>query len=167
MTSCEREKPEAADPKGSLPTSRVLRFQPAASPTAAAGWVGVEPVAYKPPANHHCGVLRHTLVGERGERTAFHLRYFEIGPGGNTSLEHHEHEHVVIVLRGQGEVRLGQSWQSVGVGDLIYVAPHEVHQLRNPSMDEPFGFFCIVDAQRDVPVAAEEAAPSCDAFAAR
>jgi len=31
------------------------------------------------------------------------------------------------------------------------VAPEEVHQLRNPA-DEPFGFLCIVDHERDRPV---------------
>jgi ribulose-bisphosphate carboxylase large chain len=96
-------------------------------------------------------------VGETGERTAFHLRYFEIGPGGNTTLEHHQHEHVVVVLRGQGEVLLAEPSSSqpevytVGFGDTIYIAPWAIHQLRNPG-PEPFGFLCLVDAQRDRPV---------------
>jgi ribulose-bisphosphate carboxylase large chain len=91
-------------------------------------------------------------VGEQGERTAFHVRYFEISPGGFTSLEHHGHEHVVVVLRGTGEVRLGAALYPVGVGDTVYIAPQAVHQLRNPSAVEPFGFLCVVDAQRDAPV---------------
>ena len=41
----------------------------------------------------------------------------------------------------------------IGCGDAIYVAPHEPHQFRNPSADEPLGFLCIVDAERDRPVA--------------
>ena len=39
----------------------------------------------------------------------------------------------------------------VGFGDTVYVAPHEVHQLRNASATEPFGFLCMVDAERDRP----------------
>ena len=37
-------------------------------------------------------------------------------------------------------------------GDAVYVAPDEVHQFRNPSATEPFGFLCVVDAERDRPV---------------
>jgi ribulose-bisphosphate carboxylase large chain len=107
---------------------------------------------YKQAADHHCGVLRSVLVGDGGERTAFHLRYFEIGPGGFTTLEHHEHEHAVVVLRGRGAVRLGEAVHPLAFGDAVYVAPHEVHQLHNPSASEPFGFLCLVDAERDRPV---------------
>jgi hypothetical protein len=33
---------------------------------------------------------------------------------------------------------------------VLYVAPDVPHQLINP-YNEPFGFFCIVDAERDRP----------------
>jgi ribulose-bisphosphate carboxylase large chain len=92
------------------------------------------------------------LVGKAGEGTAFHVRYFEIAPGGFSSLEEHGHEHAVVVLRGRGQVQLGEMVHDLGFGDTVYVAPHEVHQFRNPSPDEPFGFLCMVDAQRDRPV---------------
>jgi quercetin dioxygenase-like cupin family protein len=81
----------------------------------------------------------------------FHLRYFEIEPGGYTTYERHKHQHVVVALRGQGEVRLGDRWEPVNYGDVVYVAPNEPHQFR-ASGDEPFGFFCIVTADRDRPV---------------
>jgi quercetin dioxygenase-like cupin family protein len=93
-----------------------------------------------------------TLVGDGGASTRFHVRYFEIAPGGFTSLEKHRHEHVILVLRGGGQVQLGGETQDVGYGDTVYVAPQEPHQFRNPSTSEPFGFLCIVDAERDRPV---------------
>jgi ribulose-bisphosphate carboxylase large chain len=116
-------------------------------------WQGVPVIAYKAPDATHCGVSRTVLAGETGERTAFHVRYFEIAPGGHTTLERHAHEHVVVVLRGRGEVRLGGDCHGLSRGDAVYVAPNEVHQLRNASPDEPFGFLCMVDANRDRPVA--------------
>lgn len=125
--------------------SRVLHFQDGCR------WEGVPAAEYKGAADHWCGITRMTLVGEAGEATAFHLRYFEIAPNGFSSLEHHAHEHVVVVLRGQGQVQLGQQVHDLGYGDTVYVAPHEVHQFRNLSA-EPFGFLCIVDARRDQPV---------------
>jgi quercetin dioxygenase-like cupin family protein len=126
--------------------SRVLRFQPDFR------WEGVPVLDYKAPANHWCGIQRTLLVGEHGETTQFHVRYFEIAPGGFSSLEHHGHEHVVFVLRGRGEVRLGDARHELGFGDVVYVGPHEVHQFRNAAEAEPFGFLCMVDAERDTPV---------------
>jgi quercetin dioxygenase-like cupin family protein len=126
--------------------SRVLRLG------ADFRWQGVPAVEYKQAAEHHRGVTRISLVGEQGENTAFHTRYFEIAPRGFSSLEKHVHEHVVVVLRGQGEVRLGDAVHPLAFGDTVYVAPEEVHQFRNRSATEPFGFLCIVDARRDRPV---------------
>jgi ribulose-bisphosphate carboxylase large chain len=120
-------------------------------------WLGAPVTEYKEAASHHCGVARSVLVGEHGERTAFQVRYFEVQPGGFTTLERHQHEHVVVVLRGRGEVRLGDAVHEVGFGDAVYVAPNEVHQLRNHSTLEPFGFLCMVDAVRDRPIVVNEA----------
>jgi quercetin dioxygenase-like cupin family protein len=138
----ETTRPPAPARRG----SRVLRFQPGYR------WQGVDAAEYKDPGEHWCGVTRTVLVGKGGETTGFHVRYFEIAPGGFTSLEEHRHEHAVVVLRGQGQVRLGEGVHALGFGDTVYVAPHEVHQFRNLSATEPFGFLCVVDAQRDRPV---------------
>ena len=149
MSSCElpRQQAPTTDQARVTPAgSRIHRFQ------AGHTWTGIAVQDYKQPAAHHCGVSRAVLAGEGGEQTQFHVRYFEIAPGGYSTLEHHRHEHVVVVLRGQGQVCLGATWHEVGFGDTVYVAPHEVHQFRNPSASEPFGFLCMVDARRDRPV---------------
>ena len=39
--------------------------------------------------------------------------------------------------------------------DTLYVAPNEPHQLINTGTD-PFGFICIVDAERDRPKTLDE-----------
>lgn len=141
-SSCEiTARPTAPAPAG----SRVLRLGPDFR------WQGVEVAEYKESAEHHRGVTRMALVGARGEAAAFHVRYFEIAPGGFSSLEHHRHEHAVVVLRGRGQVQLGDAVHELGFGDTVYVAPGEIHQFRNPH-GEPFGFLCVVDAQRDRPV---------------
>lgn len=49
-------------------------------------------------------ILRTELVGKNGESCQFHVRYFEVGPGGYSTLEKHVHEHVVIPIRGRGVV---------------------------------------------------------------
>ncbi|MFO0917659.1 MAG: RuBisCO large subunit C-terminal-like domain-containing protein [Planctomycetaceae bacterium] len=97
-------------------------------------------------------VTRTELIGTSGEQTAFDVRYFEIGPGGHSSLEKHLHTHVVIGARGAGILASGERTIPLKPFDLAYVPPLETHQLRNDS-SEPFGFFCIVDHERDKPQA--------------
>jgi ribulose-bisphosphate carboxylase large chain len=113
-------------------------------------WEGIDDLPYKPEEGGWCGVIRRPLIGKGGESTQFHLRYFEISPGGMSSLERHRHEHVVVGLRGEGEVRIDGETHPVRFGDVVYVGPDAVHRFRNPSR-EPFGFLCIVDAERDQP----------------
>lgn len=96
------------------------------------------------------GASRQVLIGKRGERVAFHLRYFELEPGGFTSLERHRHAHVVIGVRGRGLVRIGDQEHSLAPHDLIYIGPKQAHQLRGAGRTK-FGFFCIVNARRDKP----------------
>lgn len=95
-------------------------------------------------------VKRIELIGRTGEKTAFDLRYFQIEPGGYTSLERHAHTHTVICVRGEGVLRNGDKQFPLRQLDVAYVPPLAVHQLRNES-EEPFGFFCIVDRERDRP----------------
>ncbi len=151
MSSCDLP----ADPRPPAPParSRVMPLLRGPGPCDPFAWQGIPSSAYKPPDAGHCGVNRFVLAGETGERTAFHVRYFEVAAGGHTTLERHAHEHVVVVLRGRGQVRLGGDLHALAFGDTVYVAPGEVHQLRNTSPDEPFGFLCVVDAVRDRPSA--------------
>jgi ribulose-bisphosphate carboxylase large chain len=108
--------------------------------------------AYKPAGvGDFRGISRGELVGGFGENTAFDVRYFEIEPGGYSSLERHVHEHVIIGVRGSGILVKGERRYAFGVNDIGYVKPSEPHQLRNEGT-EPFGFYCIVDHQRDRPV---------------
>lgn len=114
-------------------------------------WDGRETVAYKSSDElpFRC-ISRTELIGTAGERTAFDLRYFEIGSGGHSSLEKHLHTHVVIGVRGQGTLVSGDSRMQVKPFDVAYIPPLQIHQLSNES-SEPFGFFCIVDHERDRP----------------
>lgn len=108
---------------------------------------------YKDEGGSWRGVTRTALVGgSEGTPVPFQLRYFEVETGGFSSLEKHEHEHVVVVVRGRGEVRLGRRREAVGFGDVVYIAPWEVHQFNNPDGPEPLGFLCMVPAERDRPV---------------
>lgn len=97
------------------------------------------------------GVRRVELIGKSGERGLFDLRYFELDALGHTSLEKHLHTHVIIAARGVGELLIDGQSMPMSPMDVAYVPPLAVHQLRN-SNDTPFGFFCIVDRDRDRPM---------------
>lgn len=119
-------------------------------------WAGIPLEAYKDTTDTWRGIHRRELSGKRGESQQFHVRYFEIAPGGYSTLERHRHEHVVIPIRGRGEAQFGCSIYRVGFGDVVYVAPDDPHQFRCPEdASEPFGFLCLVNAQRDAPQAVD------------
>lgn len=142
-SSCDIPEP------GPRPGRILMRFDPATFT-----WEGVPPQAYKPIRGTDLaweGVTRHTLIGSAGEPARFHLRYFEVAPGGYSSLERHRHVHAVVVVRGRGVVRVGAERYEVRPLDVVYVPPGTPHQFLNPDPQEPFGFFCPVDAERDAP----------------
>jgi len=78
------------------------------------------------------------------------LRYFEVAPGGFSTLERHEHTHNVLILRGYGRCLVGHEVREVAAHDLIAVPPMTWHQFR-ATADEPLGFLCMVNVARDKP----------------
>ncbi len=156
-----RRRPGAPpEPPLDGPQSKVIRL----SKRAALGfsWDNVPLENYKPPADESWrGVRRMELVGKRGESCAHHLRYFEVQPGGYSTFERHQHEHVVVSLCGEGEVQLGSRVFRASPGEVTYTAPGVPHQFRCPEGARgPYGFLCIVNAQRDRPTLVDPAA--CD-----
>lgn len=83
------------------------------------------------------------LVGEADGAPNFAMRQFEVQPGGFTPRHSHPYEHEVFVLEGQGEVFEGDMAHAFHAGDVIYVAPDEVHQFRNTG-GSPLKFLCLV-----------------------
>jgi len=84
------------------------------------------------------------------------LRYFEIAPGGHSTLERHEHVHAVMILRGRGRCMVGETVRDVAAHDLVSIPPMTWHQFRAAS-DEPLGFLCMVNKERDKPQLPTEA----------
>ena len=61
---------------------------------------------------------------------ATQLRYFEVAPGGWTTLERHEHVHNVMVIRGRGRCLVGEKAWDLALNDLVSVPPLTWHQFR-------------------------------------
>jgi mannose-6-phosphate isomerase-like protein (cupin superfamily) len=112
-------------------------------------WDSVEVLRYKDEASAPFrDVTRQVLFD--GDGLPVQLRYFEVAPGGWTTLERHEHVHAVMVIRGKGQCLVGDRAYDIGMNDLVSVPPMTWHQFR-ASGDAPLGFLCLVTADRDHP----------------
>ena len=112
-------------------------------------WEGIAVSAYKTNGTHFSGITRQLLF-DGGEGLGCQLRYFELEPGGHSSLERHRHEHAIMVIRGTGRVLVGARVLDLETHDLVRVPPLTWHQFRAGD-EEWFGFLCMVDCGRDPP----------------
>jgi quercetin dioxygenase-like cupin family protein len=93
------------------------------------------------------GVTRQVLFDHAG---GAQWRYFEVAPGGHTTLERHEHTHAVMVLHGSGRCLVGDRIYELAERDLVCVPPLTWHQFR-AGEQAPLGFLCLVSRERDRP----------------
>lgn len=112
-------------------------------------WDGIEVKPYKGEGTHFSGITRQLLFSG-GDGLACELRYFEVAPGGWSSLERHRHVHAVMLVRGRARVLIGDRLVEAETHDLIRVPPLTWHQFQTLG-DEPLGFLCMVDCDRDPP----------------
>lgn len=113
-------------------------------------WQDVDPLQYKQEGSAPFkDVTRQVLFDD--PQLACQLRYFEVQPGGYTTLERHEHVHAVMVVRGGGKCLVGERVFAVAMHDLVSVPPLTWHQF-HAAADEPLGFLCMVNAVRDRPM---------------
>jgi mannose-6-phosphate isomerase-like protein (cupin superfamily) len=112
-------------------------------------WEGVDLLAYKDDgAAPFRAVTRQNLFAS--DNLGCELRYFEVAPGGFSTLERHQHMHAVLVLRGHGQCLLGDKIHELGPNDLVTIPGWTWHQFR-ATAGEPLGFLCMVNADRDRP----------------
>lgn len=112
-------------------------------------WQRVEAIPYKDAGSAPFrDISRQLLFG--GPDLAGELRYFEIGPGGHSTLERHEHRHAVLVLHGRGRCLVGDRIHEIGEHDLVSIEANTWHQFRADE-GETLGFLCLVNRERDRP----------------
>lgn len=98
------------------------------------------------------------LIGKVDGAPNFAMREFEVAVGGFTPLHSHPYEHEVYVLAGEGAVVDGKTPHPIRAGDVVYIAPDDIHQFRNTG-SEPLKFLCLVpNSSADLPITL---APEC------
>ena len=122
-------------------------------------WDDVDVLAYKQDGEAPFkNITRQVLFDGAG--IPGQLRYFEVAPGGYSTLERHEHVHAVVIIRGRGRCLVGGEVFELNTHDLVTVPPMTWHQFLAAD-DEALGFLCLVPSERDrpqLPDAAEAAA---------
>lgn len=127
--------------------SSVRRFN--ADPAGDYRWDAVELLRYKEEGSAPFRDITRQVLFSPPDQAA-ELRYFEIAPGGYSTLERHRHTHAVLILRGRGTVRIGTETQPIGERDLVTVDPLVWHQF-HAAADSALGFLCLVAKDRDRP----------------
>lgn len=91
------------------------------------------------------GARMRMLIGPDEGAGKFHMRHFEVERGGCTPRHQHDYEHEIYVLKGSGTAHSPEGDRPFKAGDVIYVAPGELHQFCNTS-DAACEFICLIPA---------------------
>ena len=112
-------------------------------------WDYIPQLAYKEEGSHFKKITRQILF-DGDPLLPVQWRYFEIDPEGNSTLERHEHIHVVMIIRGSGKALLGNQVIELNCFDVVQISSNTWHQFRATN-NEPLGFLCLVNKDRDKP----------------
>ncbi len=94
------------------------------------------------------GAKMRMLIGPKEAAPNFHMRHFEVAPGGHTPHHSHDYEHEILILKGRGTAKSEEGDKIVRPGDVLFVPANEKHQFVNDGPD-PFEFICLIPAPMD------------------
>ncbi len=94
------------------------------------------------------GARMRMLVGPAEGARNFHMRHFEVAPGGHTPHHSHDYEHEMLILSGTGVAKSEQGDRPIKPGDVLFVPPNEKHQFINTGA-QPLTFVCLIPAPKD------------------
>jgi len=89
------------------------------------------------------GLTGSKIVGPLQGWKDYTLRLFKIEPQGHSPHHQHDWEHINYVVKGKGQLQIGDDVHEIEEGDYAFVPPNIRHQFSNPH-DSDFKFICIV-----------------------
>ena len=92
-------------------------------------WDGVSHLPYKEEGSAPFKSITRQVLFQDPELKC-ELRYFEVAPGGYSTLERHQHSHGVMILRGEADVMVGGEVKLARTHDLVRIPPMTWHQFR-------------------------------------
>ena len=75
--------------------------------------------------------------------TPFGASYAVIEGSGRTMLHSHDPAETFVICRGQGTIVIDDTPTTVTPGDVIYLPPHSIHELRNDSATDELVFLSV------------------------
>ncbi len=83
------------------------------------------------------GLTCHLLLQQsdvRGDKLA--VTWVDVEPGCRQIPHRHLPEQVYVIVNGQGVMRVGDEYQAVAVGDVVYVPSNVVHGIENNAQEK-------------------------------
>ena len=91
------------------------------------------------------------------EETPFGASLAVIEGGGQTMVHSHHPAETFVICQGQGTMTIGEETSAVSAGDVIYLPPQSVHNLKNDSATDSLMFLSVFwDAPGPAPEVVEE-----------
>ena len=103
-------------------------------------WEGVEPVQS---TNALSMFTKSILVGPNDGAQTFAIRYFQLPVDGASPLHQHPHEHGVVILHGNAQLRINDDFHDLSAMDSVFISGGDMHQFKNTGK-ESLGFLCVV-----------------------
>jgi methionyl-tRNA synthetase len=91
----------------------------------------------------HDVLFKDIYPWEEIENTPFGLSLAIVQPGGRTMLHSHDPAETFIICRGTGTISVNGESEKLAAGDVIYLPPQCVHDLRNDSATEDLVFVSV------------------------
>ena len=89
------------------------------------------------------GVRMRMLIGRGDGARRFHMRHFEVQPGGHTPLHTHPQEHEVFIVEGRGTFVYEGQEHEFDAEHVIFVPPNKEHRFMNTG-DSLLRMLCII-----------------------
>jgi len=93
------------------------------------------------------GVTVRWLVSPKIGAKNYAMRYFVLKKDAKIPLHHHDWEHEIFILKGEGVITGGDREAHVKAGDFLYVPPNEPHAYH--ALSDTFEFLCIIPAKKE------------------
>ncbi len=91
----------------------------------------------------HSVLFKDVYPWEEIDETPFGASVAVVEPNGRTMLHGHEPAETFFICRGRGTMQIDGVTTAVGPGDVVYLRPRCVHDLRNDSPDEDLVFISV------------------------
>ncbi|RMF56172.1 MAG: cupin domain-containing protein [Calditrichaeota bacterium] len=112
------------------------------------------------PTRKRDGLTCHLLLQEgdvRNSRIA--VTWVEVEPGSCQLPHRHMPEQIYVIIKGSGQMRIGETLKEVTVGDVVYIPSNMVHGIQNLSSTEQLVYVTAATPSFDIAAMYDQGKP--------